>query len=114
MALQVGILFAATLTYINDEVYITLVSRFIPQKVNKASPIRVVDEINQGMDQINERLAFGRMVRNSTGSQSSSQYFLITPKLIQGLVAMENKVSCRKMEKLIWCEYNKSKKLVNF
>jgi chromosome segregation ATPase len=48
------------------------------------SPFRVVDEINQGMDERNERLVFRRIVENSVGS-SRPQYFLITPKLLQGL-----------------------------
>ncbi|RHZ57589.1 hypothetical protein CDV55_104570 [Aspergillus turcosus] len=54
-----------------------------------ASPFRVVDEINQGMDPRNERMVHGRLVdiacapaRNGGGGQ----YFLITPKLLNGLV----------------------------
>ena len=67
------------------------------------SPFRVVDEINQGMDPRNERLVHKRMVqiacghvsRNSGASADveegeaeggGSQYFLITPKLLHGLV----------------------------
>ncbi|CBJ32112.1 conserved unknown protein [Ectocarpus siliculosus] len=53
------------------------------------SPFRVVDEINQGMDPKNERQVFSRIVLNSCGP-SRKQYFLITPKLLQGLVAMDN------------------------
>ncbi|CAM9158296.1 unnamed protein product [Choristocarpus tenellus] len=53
------------------------------------SPFRVVDEINQGMDPANERLVFSRIVQNSCGPERH-QYFLITPKLLQGLVAMDN------------------------
>mmetsp|Transcript_25324 Transcript_25324/g.31539 ORF Transcript_25324/g.31539 Transcript_25324/m.31539 type:complete len:549 (+) Transcript_25324:1-1647(+) len=53
------------------------------------SPFRVVDEINQGMDERNERLVFSRIVRNCCGPRRP-QYFLITPKLLQGLVAMDN------------------------
>uniref|UniRef100_A0A7S2SUR7 Structural maintenance of chromosomes protein 5 n=2 Tax=Rhizochromulina marina TaxID=1034831 RepID=A0A7S2SUR7_9STRA len=53
------------------------------------SPFRVVDEINQGMDERNERIVFRRIVENSTGPESP-QYFLITPKLLQGLTAMEH------------------------
>ncbi|GFF24475.1 structural maintenance of chromosomes protein 5 [Aspergillus udagawae] len=55
-----------------------------------ASPFRVVDEINQGMDPRNERMVHGRLVdiacapaRNGGGG---GQYFLITPKLLSGLV----------------------------
>ncbi|KAH8431563.1 DNA repair ATPase SMC5 [Aspergillus melleus] len=61
-----------------------------------ASPFRVVDEINQGMDPRNERMVHGRLVDiacanggyNEDGTESSggSQYFLITPKLLSGLV----------------------------
>jgi hypothetical protein len=53
------------------------------------SPFRVVDEINQGMDERNERLVFKRIVENSVGA-SRPQYFLITPKLLQGLTAMDH------------------------
>ncbi|KAJ2776292.1 Structural maintenance of chromosomes protein 5 [Coemansia javaensis] len=49
-----------------------------------AAPFRVVDEINQGMDQRNERLIHEIIV--STACQpGSSQYFLITPKLLPDL-----------------------------
>jgi chromosome segregation ATPase len=64
-----------------------------------ASPFRVVDEINQGMDPRNERMVHERMVdiacapRTATsgddgdvGGAGGSQYFLITPKLLSGLV----------------------------
>lgn len=62
------------------------------------SPFRCVDEINQGLDERNERLVFKRIVENSTRapedrSDSSShcgQYFLITPKLLPNLTDMEN------------------------
>lgn len=66
-----------------------------------ASPFRVVDEINQGMDPRNERMVHGRLVDiacasseeedtddngNSIGGGGGGQYFLITPKLLSGLV----------------------------
>ena len=54
------------------------------------SPFRVVDEINQGMDERNERIVFRRIVLNSIGDKSP-QYFLITPKLLQGLTMMEQR-----------------------
>ena len=60
------------------------------------SPFRCVDEINQGLDERNERLVFRRIVQNSTkasnGSKNehSGQYFLITPKLLPNLTDMEN------------------------
>lgn len=48
------------------------------------SPFRVVDEINQGMDPRNERMVYERMVE-IVCHEHSSQYFLITPKLLPGL-----------------------------
>ena len=62
------------------------------------SPFRCVDEINQGLDERNERLVFRRIVNNSTGPPESDndltshcgQYFLITPKLLPNLTDMEN------------------------
>jgi structural maintenance of chromosomes protein 5 len=54
------------------------------------SPFRIVDEINQGMDERNERLVCDRIVRNCCGSSRSPQYFLITPKLLEALQALDN------------------------
>jgi|TARA_R110002003_G_scaffold41_19_gene2984 chromosome segregation ATPase len=48
------------------------------------SPFRVVDEINQGMDLRNERMVYGRMV-DIACQERTSQYFLVTPKLLTGL-----------------------------
>ncbi|KAF2434889.1 structural maintenance of chromosome complex subunit SmcA [Tothia fuscella] len=48
------------------------------------SPFRVVDEINQGMDPRNERMVHERMV-DIACKENTSQYFLITPKLLSGL-----------------------------
>ena len=45
-------------------------------------PFRVVDEINQGMDAINERKLFTQI---SSSSDGKSQYFLMTPKLLTNL-----------------------------
>ena len=53
------------------------------QSLSRA-PFRVVDEINQGMDPRNERMVHGRMVDIAT-EEGGSQYFLITPKLLNGL-----------------------------
>jgi chromosome segregation ATPase len=59
------------------------------------SPFRCVDEINQGLDDRNERLVFQRIVQNSTRvpkscpTDHSGQYFLITPKLLPNLYDME-------------------------
>jgi len=54
------------------------------------SPFRVVDEINQGMDERNERLVFDRIVQSCCGDKAKPQYFLISPKLLEGLRSMEN------------------------
>uniref|UniRef100_A0A060T412 Structural maintenance of chromosomes protein 5 n=1 Tax=Blastobotrys adeninivorans TaxID=409370 RepID=A0A060T412_BLAAD len=48
------------------------------------SPFRVVDEINQGMDPANERMVHNQMVEVAC-SQHSSQYILVTPKLLPNL-----------------------------
>lgn len=48
------------------------------------APIRIVDEINQGMDPKNEKLTHKYLVRTAC-SNDSSQYFLVTPKLLTGL-----------------------------
>lgn len=55
-----------------------------------SSPFRVVDEINQGMDELNERLAIDRVVSSCCGDPRKPQYFFVTPKLLQGLRAMDN------------------------
>ena len=44
-------------------------------------PFRCVDEINQGMDPINERRVFDLLVLTAC-QQTSAQYFLLTPKVI--------------------------------
>ncbi|KAJ2450766.1 Structural maintenance of chromosomes protein 5 [Coemansia sp. RSA 2336] len=49
-----------------------------------AAPFRVVDEINQGMDQSNERMVH-EIIVDTACRKGSSQYFLITPKLLQDL-----------------------------
>ncbi|XP_011505579.1 PREDICTED: structural maintenance of chromosomes protein 5 [Ceratosolen solmsi marchali] len=47
-------------------------------------PFRCVDEINQGMDAINERRVF-ELIVNITSNCNNSQYFLLTPKLLPDL-----------------------------
>ncbi|XP_022837400.1 structural maintenance of chromosomes protein 5 [Spodoptera litura] len=47
-------------------------------------PFRCVDEINQGMDPINERKMFELLVKVTTESDNA-QYFLLTPKLLANL-----------------------------
>ncbi|XP_061696300.1 structural maintenance of chromosomes protein 5 isoform X2 [Syngnathoides biaculeatus] len=51
-------------------------------------PFRVVDEINQGMDSINERKVFDILVHTAC-KERTSQYFFITPKLLQNLTYVE-------------------------
>lgn len=48
-------------------------------------PFRLVDEINQGMDPTNERMIFEE-VSKSACRPGQPQFFLITPKLLPGLV----------------------------
>ncbi|XP_053709705.1 structural maintenance of chromosomes protein 5 [Synchiropus splendidus] len=63
------------------------------QELNRC-PFRVVDEINQGMDPVNERRIFDIVVRTAC-QESTSQYFFITPKLLQNLpYADEMTVHC--------------------
>lgn len=58
------------------------------------APFRVVDEINQGMDPRNERRVHARMVEVAC-EITTSQYFLITPKLLTDLDYHPNmKVHC--------------------
>lgn len=58
------------------------------------APFRVVDEINQGMDQRNERIIHKAMVENACKA-NTSQYFLITPKLLTNLYYHEKmRVHC--------------------
>ncbi|GAU38915.1 hypothetical protein TSUD_119810 [Trifolium subterraneum] len=47
-------------------------------------PFRVVDEINQGMDPINERKMFQQLVR-AASKPNTPQCFLLTPKLLPDL-----------------------------
>ncbi|KAK5863491.1 hypothetical protein PBY51_000519 [Eleginops maclovinus] len=58
------------------------------QELNRC-PFRVVDEINQGMDPVNERRVFDIVVRTAC-KETTSQYFFITPKLLQNLQYAEN------------------------
>lgn len=58
------------------------------------SPFRMIDEINQGMDPRNERTVHERMVKIAC-REHTSQYFLLTPKLLSGLMYDERmKVLC--------------------
>uniref|UniRef100_A0A5F8GE25 Structural maintenance of chromosomes protein 5 n=1 Tax=Monodelphis domestica TaxID=13616 RepID=A0A5F8GE25_MONDO len=57
------------------------------QELNRC-PFRVVDEINQGMDPVNERRVFEMVVKTAC-KETTSQYFLVTPKLLQNLTYSE-------------------------
>jgi len=51
-------------------------------------PFRCVDEINQGMDETNERKVFNMMTQllaEKSTNLAKTQYFLLTPKLLRGL-----------------------------
>ena len=48
-------------------------------------PFRCVDEINQGMDEQNERKVFDLLIETSVRAETPSQYFLLTPKLLKDL-----------------------------
>ena len=48
------------------------------------TPFRVVDEINQGMDRINERKVFIQMV-DAACQPGTPQCFMFTPKLLPDL-----------------------------
>ena len=47
-------------------------------------PFRVVDEINQGMDPVNERKVFRQLVEAAC-QPDTPQCFLLTPKLLPNL-----------------------------
>lgn len=47
-------------------------------------PFRVVDEINQGMDPVNERKVFSQLVEAAC-QPDTPQCFLLTPKLLPNL-----------------------------
>ena len=49
-------------------------------------PFRVVDEINQGMDPVNERHVFNLIVKSAS---RGAQYFLLTPKVWQYLYFLD-------------------------
>lgn len=57
------------------------------QDLNRC-PIRVVDEINQGMDPNNEKNVFQLMLNASRGDDVP-QTFLLTPKLLPGLIPQD-------------------------
>lgn len=65
--------------------------------VHDRVPFRMVDEINQGMDERNERMVFDRIVQSCCHDPSKGalqrpkpQYFLVTPKLLPGIRSMQH------------------------
>jgi chromosome segregation ATPase len=60
----------------------TVIYMMALQELTKV-PFRCIDEINQGMDAANERKIFDLIVE--TAMKNSSQYFLLSPKLLLGL-----------------------------
>ena len=48
------------------------------------APLRLVDEINQGMDKTNEAMIFTQIAKTAC-EPDVPQYFLITPKLLPDL-----------------------------
>lgn len=48
-------------------------------------PFRCVDEINQGMDEINEKRVY-HLIMNSISTCDTAQYFLVTPTLFRDVV----------------------------
>lgn len=63
---------------------VSTVLYMIALQESTTAPFRVVDEINQGMDSRNERIVHKSMVENAC-AENTSQYFLITPKLLTEL-----------------------------
>ncbi|CAG2171730.1 unnamed protein product, partial [Oppiella nova] len=60
----------------------TMIYMIAIQELTKV-PFRCVDEINQGMDENNERSVFDLI--SETSSSNNSQYFLFSPKLLSDL-----------------------------
>lgn len=63
---------------VSTMVYLTCLQGITP------AAVRVVDEINQGMDPLNERAIFNGMVA-AGADPLRPQYFIVTPKLLPGL-----------------------------
>lgn len=68
---------------------VTIITYLLSLQEMSKAPFRVVDEINQGMDPRNERMVHGQMVKKVCENETS-QYFLISPKLLPDLEYHEN------------------------
>ncbi|KAF0988729.1 hypothetical protein HZS_8014, partial [Henneguya salminicola] len=55
-----------------------------------SSPFKMIDEINQGMDPINERTVFEIMVNTISNNKSANQYFFLSPKVLPELTYNDN------------------------
>jgi len=62
---------------------------FLLAMPTKNCPFRLVDEINQGMDQQNERNVID-VLSNVSNSPNCCQFFIITPKLLPNIDFPEN------------------------
>lgn len=73
-------------THSGGEKAVTTILFLISLQHMTRCPFRVVDEINQGMDAVNEGKVFSILGRETNSkSEDAPQYFLITPKLLEGL-----------------------------
>lgn len=54
------------------------------------TPFRLVDEINQGMDQQNERNVLDVLGQVVSSEEDCCQFFVITPKLLMGINYPDN------------------------
>ena len=54
------------------------------------TPFRLVDEINQGMDQQNERNVLNVLGQVVSSEEDCCQFFVITPKLLMGINYPDN------------------------
>lgn len=72
---------------------LTTVCFFLALHATSTAAIRLVDEINQGMDEFNERWTHAKIIQITSQGCSRTQYFLISPKLLQDL-AYSEKAEC--------------------
>ncbi|KAJ8902123.1 hypothetical protein NDN08_006531 [Rhodosorus marinus] len=67
-----------------EQMMATMIYIFALQRLTPNAAFRIVDEMNQGVDQRNERALMGMMIDHATTGESQ-QTFIITPKLLEGL-----------------------------
>jgi chromosome segregation ATPase len=56
-------------------------------------PFRVVDEINQGMDEVNDKSTFEKIVQMIISRPEPTQYFLVTPKMLENIELADSGVT---------------------